>query len=120
LPGKETRLDEEPFRTGYLQLESVLTSAKLIVIVGYSGRDPFIQVALRDALKRDREKHVICVTGNKELKAEGLASLKGLASSFDHFGGGIQSNVNQVLAAANGQQVQNASDSMAAHQGTTK
>jgi hypothetical protein len=100
LPGKETRLDEEPFRTAYQHLETCLRSAKVIVIIGYSGRDPFIQVALREALESPRQKQLIYVTGSGDLKPGPIESLKSHAHAFEHIGGGIEEHVADVLGVA--------------------
>lgn len=96
LPGKENRLDEEPFRTPYRLLDVCLKTAQTIILIGYSGRDPRIQASLLEALGLDPSKLLIVVTGSDQLRPE-LQVLKTRTNQFEHLGKGIETNVEEIL-----------------------
>lgn len=89
VPGKDDRLDEEPFRTGYRYLELCLRIAKIILIIGYSGRDSGIQKLLSDALEVDSERLLIVVSKGATLRPE-FNDLKKRCRQFWHIERGIE------------------------------
>lgn len=91
IPGKEDRIYEQPFRCAYWHFEKLLMTAKTIVIIGYSGRDPVIQSHLLESLEHDRSKRIAIVTGGDTLREE-LKTFKGRCAEFKHFSGGIEKN----------------------------
>jgi len=91
IPGKEDRIYEQPFRCAYWHLEKLLTTAKTVVIIGYSGRDPVIQAHLLESLEHDRSKRIAVVTGGDGLREE-LKNFNGRCTEFKHFPGGIEKN----------------------------
>jgi hypothetical protein len=97
LPGKESRLSEDPFRQAYQYFERCLENVRTIVIIGYSGRDPSVQAAIFDSLENDRNKHVIIVTHGTDLRG-GLNAIRERCTNCEHLTGGIESSVDMILA----------------------
>jgi hypothetical protein len=111
LPGKESRLNEEPFRTAYQYFEKCLENVRTIIIIGYSGRDPSIQAAIFDALESDKKKRVIVVTSGGQLR-EGLKGIQKRSAEFSHLTGGIETSSDSVLATVRGHSEVNIGDAL--------
>lgn len=101
LPDKDSRLEEEPFRTAYHHFELCLEAAKAIVIIGYSGRDKVVQRYLAEALKADPNKKFVIVSKGPTLRQE-LQDIIPQANIAAYIRGGIEGNTEQVWKAAKG------------------
>lgn len=54
-------IDEEPFRTGFRCFRECLRSARVLVAIGTSFRDPEVNAALRDGMEENPDLHLIVV-----------------------------------------------------------
>ncbi len=52
-------LEAEPFHTGYRIFRRCLDSARILIVIGCSMRDPEIQVAVSDSMDDNRELHLL-------------------------------------------------------------
>lgn len=101
VPGKDERIDEDPFRTAYEHLRVCLAAAKTVVILGYSGRDLTVQRCLSDALIADPQKKFVVVTASSQLRPE-LAAVIPKQNIIAHIGGGIEGHTTEIWKAATG------------------
>jgi hypothetical protein len=95
-PLKDSLVSGEPFSIAYENLRLCLRGAKLIIIIGYSGRDETVRDAFREALYADPDKKFIFVTkGRAESAAlEGLVDSKKVLAYFDK---GIEDSTSDIL-----------------------
>lgn len=88
-PGKDSRINEEPFGTAYEHFRRCLLEAKLVVVIGYSGRDDAVQSAFKETVFADPEKKFILVSKGKA-DTKSLQSVIGKDKILAHFDSGIE------------------------------
>lgn len=109
VPGKDSRIGEEPFKTAYDHLSGCLRNAKFVIIIGYSGRDEAVQSRLQESLYADPQKKFLLITKNESIP-EPFRWLNRPTGSFSppsggisvHLSGGIEMNTKAILDAVRG------------------
>lgn len=97
-PGKDSLVSNEPFSIAYENFRLCLRTAKLVIIIGYSGRDEAIQEALRGALYADPDKKFILVTKGRD-DSKALESIVG-GGMLAHFDNGIEGSTGDIIKVA--------------------
>jgi hypothetical protein len=90
LVGKEVAVSEEPFATGYSYLRECLRAARVILIIGYSGRDPLIQQYIAESLRHDTQKKIIVISKHNKLRNEFKVLERFSGHPVEHIAGGIE------------------------------
>jgi hypothetical protein len=98
LLGKEVAVPHEPYATAYSYFRECLRAAHVILIVGYSGRDPLVQQYIADSLRRDTDKGIIVISKGNELRQEFKTFERFLGRQVKHVAGGIEDcNVSELM-----------------------
>jgi len=61
---------EEPFKTAYRYFEDCLRNARIVVVIGYSFRDPGMMSIIRDAEETNKDLTFIVICGRRTLESE--------------------------------------------------
>jgi hypothetical protein len=98
LLGKEVAVPNEPFATAYSYLRECLRAARVILIIGYSGRDPLVQQYIADSLRLDSQKLIVVISKGIGLRSEFQALNKFMGNEVMHISGGIEEFKLETLA----------------------
>ena len=90
LLGKEVAVPNEPFATAYSYLRECLRAARIILLIGYSGRDPLVQQYIADSLRLDSQKIIVVISKGIGLRLEFQALNKFMGNEVLHISGGIE------------------------------
>jgi hypothetical protein len=93
---KEAYTLSPPFETGYDYLAQSLLHAKIVIIVGYSGRDITIKEIIQWAKKENLKLKFIVIGGNSNNLPVHLGDVLPIERTM-YLSGGLSSNIEKVL-----------------------